>query len=141
MAEKIIIKIIMEILGAPKEHVEDTMKLVGDKMKKREDTKLIEYKEFPAEPVKDQPFFSSFSEAELEFKTIEDVIGFCFDFMPSSIEFVQPSDLKLNANELNSLLNDLLARLHQYDMVLKNVHAQNTLMKRELDKLKDGKKD
>lgn len=140
MADKIIIKIIMEILGAPKEHVEDTMKLVGEKMKKRENTRVIEYEEFPPEPVKDQPFFSSFSEAELEFKDIEDVVGFCFDFMPSSIEFVQPTDMRLNASEINSLLNDLLARLHQYDMVLKNVHAQNTLMKRELDDLKDGKK-
>lgn len=122
------------MLGSPKEHVESTMNLVVDKMKSYEQSKVLNHKIFPAEQLKDKPFFSTFVEAELEFKEVEDVIGFCFDFMPSSVEVLHPDSLKLSSPNLNNLINDLLARLHQYDMVLKNVHAQNLLMRKELDK-------
>ncbi len=137
MEENIVITIVLEMLGAPKEHVEETMKKVIDKMK--EAATVREFKEFPPEKVPDKPFFSSFTEAEIEFKDIERVVGFCFDFMPSSVEVLHPSELKMTGPNLNNFLNDILARLHQYDMVLKNVHAQNTLMKKELEKLKEGK--
>jgi len=139
MEENIVIKIVLEMLGAPKEHVEETMKKVIEKMKGA--ATVREFKEFPAEKVEDKPFFSSFTEAEIEFKDIEKVVGFCFDFMPSSVELLHPSELKMTGPNMNSFLNDILARLHQYDMVLKNVHAQNILMKKEIEKLKEGKKD
>ena len=138
--EKIVAKIIMEMLGAPKEHVDDTMKLVMDKMSKDDKFKVITNKVFPAEEVNDKKltgnkpikFFSTFSEAELEFKQIEDLLGFCFDYMPSSVEILHPDGLRLTLPNMNNMINDLIARLHQYDMVLKNIHAQNMLMKKEL---------
>ena len=122
------------MLGSPKEHVESTMNLVIDKMKTYEKSKMINHKLFPAEQLKDKLFFSTFVEAELELNNIEDVIGFCFDFMPSSVEILHPDSFMLKAPNINNLINDLIARLHQYDMVLKNLHAQNLLMKKELGK-------
>jgi len=138
--EKIVAKIIMEMLGAPKEHVDDTMKLVMDKMSKDDKFKVIINKVFPSEEINDKKltgnknvkFFSTFAEAELEFKQIEDLLGFCFDYMPSSVEILHPDGLKLSLPNMNNMINDLIARLHQYDMVLKNIHAQNMLMKKEL---------
>ena len=138
--EKIVAKIIMEMLGAPKEHVDETMKLVVDKMSKDDKFKVLVNKVFPAEEINDSKlqgnkkvkFFSTFAESELEFKEIEDLIGFCFDYMPSSVEVLHPDGLRLTLPNVNNVLNDLIARLHQYDMVLKNIHAQNQLMKKEL---------
>lgn len=140
--EKIVAKIILEMLGAPKEHVDETMKLVVDKMSKDDKFKLLTNKVFPAEEINDKKltgnkpvkFFSTFAEAELEFQQIEDLIGFCFDYMPSSVEVLHPDGVRLTLPNVNNILNDLLARLHQYDMVLKNIHAQNMLMKKELGK-------
>ena len=126
------------MLGAPKEHVEETMKKVIEKMK--ETATVRECNEFPAEKMEDKPLFSTFTEAEVEFKDIEKVVGFCFDFMPSSVEVIHPTELKMTGPNMNNFLNDILARLHQYDMVLKNVHAQNTLMKKEIENLQEGKK-
>ena len=138
--EKIVAKIIMEMLGAPKEHVDETMKLVMDKMSKDDKFKVITNEVFPSEEINDKKltgnkpikFYSTFAEAELEFKQIEDLLGFCFDYMPSSVEILHPDGLRLTLPNMNNMINDLIARLHQYDMVLKNIHAQNMLMKKEL---------
>ena len=141
MEEKFVLKTIIEIVGSPKEHVEETLQMVEKKMGEREKTKVREYKSFPAEPMEGKPLFTAFCEAEVEFKDMEDIVGFCFDFMPSSVEVLHPSELKMTGPQINSFLNDLLARLHQYDMVLKNIHAQNLLYKKELDKLDQNKEE
>ena len=53
--------------------------------------------------------------------------------MPSSIENLEPENFAIKANNLNDLLNDLLARLHKYDMLLKNFNAENSLLKKKLE--------
>src|SRR3989344_1962005 len=117
--EKIVAKIIMEMLGAPKEHVDDTMKLVMDKMSKDDKFKVIINKVFPSEEINDKKltgnknvkFFSTFAEAELEFKQIEDLLGFCFDYMPSSVEILHPDGLKLSLSNMNNMINDFTIKL------------------------------
>ena len=136
MGSKIKARTIIEILGAPKDHVEKTMQMVIDKLKTSETVKLLRENIYGAEKIKDQPFWSTFSEVEVETKDIEDLIGFCFDFMPSSIEILEPSSFAFQSSNINNVINDLLARLHQYDMVLKNVHAQNIILKKEIEKTK-----
>ena len=51
--------------------------------------------------------------------------------MPSSIEIMDPIKLNINSNEVDDLLNDLLARLHNFTMFLKNLQAENIVLKRE----------
>ncbi len=87
-----------------------------------------------APPEQIEKLFSSFTEIELNFKTLAQIIGFCFDFMPSSIEILSPSELKIENISANGLINDLIARLHRYDMFLKNLHAENTVLKQEKEK-------
>ena len=43
--------------------------------------------------------------------------------MPSSLEILEPKGLRLETNQFAGLINDLLARLHQIDMVLKGLRA------------------
>ncbi len=64
---------------------------------------------------------------ELEFTTdkLENVTTFCFDYMPSIIEVIKPTDIAFNNSDLTHFLNDLQARLHQVDMVAKEVSMQN----------------
>lgn len=40
------------------------------------------------------------------------LFGFCIDFMPASIEIIEPSGLSISHDVLTGLLNDLLAKLH-----------------------------
>ncbi|MBS3144890.1 hypothetical protein J4208_04875 [Candidatus Woesearchaeota archaeon] len=124
---------ILEILGSPEEHVKKTMQMILEKAKQYPDAKITNEKLFPSEKMGDKNLWSTFAELDMEVKTIQVLTGFCFDFMPSSLEIVEPEELQLQHHVVSDVLNDLLARLHQYDMVLKNIHAENILLKKKLE--------
>jgi len=75
--------------------------------------------------------YSTFAEIELETAELKTIIGLAFDYMPSNIEILEPAGMEIDLNEVGDLLNDLLARLHQYDSIMKNLHAENTILKRD----------
>ncbi|MBI1972543.1 hypothetical protein HYS50_00900 [Candidatus Woesearchaeota archaeon] len=133
MMSKLKARAIIEILGSPEEHVKKTMQMILEKIRQYPDTKIVSEKMFPAEKMKDKPLWSTFAELEMEVKQVQTLTGFCFDFMPSSLEIMEPEALALQHHAISDFLNDLLARLHQYDMVLKNVHAENILLKRKIE--------
>ena len=62
------------------------------------------------------------------------LFGFCFDFMPSSLEIVKPETLKFDATKMNNLLNDLAARLHYYDMIVKQLRVRNMILEKNASK-------
>lgn len=131
--KKLLIRAVFEILGSPKEHVESTMKLVLDKLKEIEEVEIIKSETFDAKEVKGK-LWSTFSEVEMNVKDIEILMHICFNFMPSSIEIIEPSKMITESNRLTNFFNDLLGRLHKYDMLVKNLNAQNILLDRELKK-------
>ncbi len=53
--------------------------------------------------------------------------------MPSVVEIVEPSEMKFDAKSMEEVLNDLLANLHKNSMVMRNLHAENTLLKKQLE--------
>ena len=133
---KIVSRVIIEILGAPKEHVENTMKMVIEELEKRKEVKILKKDFAEAETVKDEKlknFWSSFVEVDLESEDIESLIGICFDFMPSSVEIIEPSDFRLNSRQVDDVLNDLLEKLHKFSMAMRNIHAENVLLKKRID--------
>tara|TARA_Y100000310_G_C20702941_1_gene831762 strand:- start:11429 stop:11905 length:477 start_codon:yes stop_codon:yes gene_type:complete len=141
MDEKHNIKVraILEIMGTPREHVDKTMDMVIGKVKECKSIEIFDSKLHDSKEVEGKPFWSKFTEFELGFNNEEDIFGFCFDFMPSSLEILEPSKFSFDKDILEGMYNDLLARLHQYDMMLKNIHSQNLVMKKELEKLGVGK--
>ena len=120
-------RLIIEIAGFPKEHIEETMKAVIEKIKSEK--KVLKYDIFEAE--KKDKFFSTFTEIEIEFESLDDLSGFCFDYMPSSIEILSPNKLNIDSKEYENIFNDILAKLHHYDMIIKNLKAENMLLKRK----------
>ena len=131
MKEKILAKVVIEIVGKPKEHVDMTIRKYMDGIK--ENFKIINHELYDAEEIKDEKFksmFSSFMDLEMEFDDFNDLIGFCFDYMPSSIDILRPEKFSLDARELMDALNDLIAKLHNLDMKVKNLNAENVLLKK-----------
>lgn len=127
---------IIEIVGGPKEHVDKAMGIVLDKLREGKEVKLIKDKVFEAQPLEGKkPLFSTFCEIEIETKKMDDLFGFCFDFMPSSVEIYDPAELILNIDAVNDMVNELITKLHQYDMAFKNIYAQNIILKRQMDEL------
>ena len=111
---------IIEIVGKPKEHIIEVMDKAVSLIKTNNSFRYISHStETPHSIPQSDKIFSTFSEFEIEFPDLLSLSGFCFDFMPSSIEIIEPENIKTKSSELNDTLNDLLAKLHQYDMVLK----------------------
>ena len=132
----ILCRCIIEIAGTPKSHIENTIKLVVEDIKNKEGKDIIlksgdvfKTEEIELKDIKQKgKLFSTYAELELLFRNIPVLIGFCFDYMPSSLEIIEPEGLSLNTKDFAGLLNDLLARLHQVDMTLKGLKAENKIL-------------
>ena len=122
---------IIEILGKPKEHIEKTIRGYIEKI--REDNEFILLKESFAESTQHENLWSTFAELEIVCKDISKLIGFCFEYMPSSIEVIKPEHLTMSNPELSNFLNDLQARLHNVDMIVKRLKAENDFLKLNMD--------
>ncbi len=151
MAEqKIVCKAIIEMLGHPKEHIEETMKKYVDKIE--EDYKKIKLTDTyisEAEHDENQKLYSVFSELDMEITDIGELSWFCLDYLPSSIEIMEPEELKYDTRDFTHFLNDLLAKLHKIGNELKTYNAQNKTLRKNsvtitknmmLYQLKDGPK-
>src|SRR3989338_998263 len=122
-------RIIIEILGSPVEHVEKLMPDVVNELEKK-NIKIL--KKEVSEPAKVEKFYSSFAEVEFKCNDLDALLDICFDFMPSVVEIIEPKEFNIEPKILEDFLNDLLARLHRNSMVMRNLHAENVLMKKEL---------
>jgi hypothetical protein len=129
--EKIWTRAVIEVAGFPKDHIEGVMKKVVEKLK--ENFEVIKSEIFESVELKDKltGFWSVFSEIEIKFEDINRLTLFCFEFMPSSIEILEPEQLNFKSMDFAGFINDLLARLHEYDMVVKNLQAENMTMKKK----------
>lgn len=121
-------RIIIELMGAPKEHVEDTLRLVLQRLKDEAAVSVISGTVH--KPKEQDKLFASFAELDVLFKDFLVLTRICFDYMPSSIEVVEPSSFKLPAVELSGFLTDMLASLHAVDFRLKDANAANQLLER-----------
>ncbi len=120
---------IIEMLGAPKEHIQETLKLYIEKIKKEEKKMTLLQIEY-AEPKEAGQLFSVFAELDIAFDDMQTLTYFCFDYMPGSIEVYEPEELTYSANDYTDFLNDLQARLHKFDMLIKNLSAENKIIKK-----------
>ncbi|MDP3766103.1 MAG: hypothetical protein Q8R04_06340 [Nanoarchaeota archaeon] len=118
---------IIEVLGKPKEHVESSIKDYIEHIK--EDSELVVLNEDYSEIKEQGKLWSKFVELDLVIKGTGKLISFCFEYMPSSIEVVKPDHLIMTNPELSNFLNDLQARLHNVDMIIKQLKAENDFLK------------
>ena len=118
---------IIEVLGKPQEHVENAIKEYVGHIK--EDSELVILNEDYSEIREQGKMWSKFAELDLVIKGTKKLISFCFEYMPSSLEVLKPENLTLTNAELANFLNDLQARLHNVDMAVKQLKAENDFIK------------
>ena len=122
---------IIEVLGKPKEYVESALKQYIEHIK--EDSELVILNEDYSEIKEQGKLWSKFVELDLVIKGTKKLISFCFEYMPSSIEVVKPEHLIMPNPELSNFLNDLQARLHNVDMIVKQLKAENDFLKHNMN--------
>ena len=143
MADKILCRAIVEVVGKPKEHVEKAINLVveksaeikGLKIEKKDiaKTKSIKSESLSETEKKIQEktgeIFSSFTEIEFIADNLDVVASFCFDFLPSSLEIIEPENISSDIQDISKLMNDTLSRLHNADLAVKRLNLENSTLK------------
>jgi hypothetical protein len=69
-------------------------------------------------------FWGGFIELELKVENLAKVVHFAFNYMPSSIEILDQKEIKVKAIDFAGAMNDMLAKLHQYNIALNNAQSQ-----------------
>ncbi len=125
--------IIFEIIGNPKEYVENALNEYMVNLKKEEDIIVI-HEEFE-KVEKQENYWSGFAEVELLAKGLEKFTWICFNYMPASVEILEPEMLSFEQNSLTNWINDMLAKLHEVSIVAQQVGSQNKLMLQSINAL------
>lgn len=119
-------RIIIEMLGGPKEYIEETLKQYVEKIKSDSAHKVLTVEFAPTESR--EKLWSTFAELDMWVKDASALAFICFDYMPSSIEVMEPETFNYRAADFAGFFNDLLARLHKLDMIAKNLRAENHML-------------
>ena len=123
MENKIKFRAVIEVLGQPKEHVESALKEYIQNLKENKDYELSS--EEYADIKKQDDLWATFAEVEISTEKLGNIVNFCFDYMPSLLEIIEPKQIIYTNEELSPLLNDLMAKLHSVDMVAKQFRLEN----------------
>ncbi|MFH0875582.1 MAG: hypothetical protein V1859_06595 [archaeon] len=121
----IYVRAILEIVGMPKNYVKETMDGHLAKIDADENLILAKRKIAPPKKEKDSEFFVTFAEIEILAKNTHTLMVFCFDYMPSSVEIIEPEEIIYKSADFTDFLNDVQARLHAVNMGMQDLQQKN----------------
>jgi hypothetical protein len=126
--------LIYEMLGRPPEFLKENLEKYLVEIEKEKDVKIISKKINDPKPVKDskEDLFITFAETEMSFKDPETLLRTVFLTMPSNVEITSPSEIKINNFDMNTMLNELSRRLHEYDSVTRRLAIQIDFLNKKL---------
>src|SRR3989338_5009579 len=118
--DKIHASFVLEILGRPKEKVEEALQILVKRIGEEKGIKMIVQKLNEPIPVgASSSLFTSFAEVELEFESMELLIAALFAYLPSHIKIFKPEKLTLTNSSLAEIASAIVQRLHNYDAITK----------------------
>ena len=132
MEKKILFRAVIEVLGKPKEHVNESLHNYIKNLKESDRYLVLNEEYAEIKKQEEQEMWAAFAELEIKAEKIEDLIAFCFDYMPSVIEIIEPKEFSLVDNDISTFLNDLQARLHHVDMLTKHMKIETDNLKRNM---------
>jgi len=132
---KIIFRAIMEVLGKPQAHVEEALKGYVKKLKEDTRYKVMVEEIAPSKQQEGQEMWTTFAEIEAETGDLKNIIDFCFDYMPSMVEIIEPTEISLTDVQASMFFSDLQGKLHNVDMVAKQTKLENEHLQRNMSLL------
>ncbi len=118
------IRVMFEVVGRPKEHVQKTMSAYIENLKK--DTELIFVsEEFDDAEEMEEGVFGAIAEIELLLQNTEKLTWLCVNFTPASLEILEPAQITIEQKEMTNWYNDLLSRLHEIGVGQKTLTSQH----------------
>mgnify|MGYP000493729598 CR=1 FL=1 len=125
--------IVLEVLGRPAEYLNEIIRKVVDDLEKEKNIAVVEKKFHDPSPCENM--FTTFAELDLMMRDMQVLLEFIMLYMPSHIEIIEPSEIKMNLHSANDFANKIVAKMHQYDAIAKRFKFENSLMKNKLKEL------
>lgn len=135
MEKPILFRAVIEVLGKPKEHVEEAFQSYIKDLKADKRYKIVTEDYAEIKKQEQEEMWSTFAELEIKAAKLDDLIFFCFNYMPSMIEIVEPSELMVSDVDFSKVLNDLQAKLHHLGIITKQMKAENEFLHRNMGAL------
>ena len=144
--KKITAIIVFEMMGRPPEHIKATLEKLLDTIgeektvviKKRtvHKPKKMDNKDKHGNPiVTEGEIFSTFAEIEIEAEGIMTILTIAFKYMPAHIEIIYPENFSLDNVDFNMIVNEILARIHNYDAIAKSALMNNQVLASKINEL------
>ncbi len=116
-------RIMFEVVGRPKEHIQTTIKQYIERIKQDKELVFIAEEFDDAEEV-EEGVFGAVAEVEILIKDTTKLTWLCINFSPASVEILDPPQLLIQQKEITDWYNDLLARLHEIGIAQKTLSSQ-----------------
>jgi len=128
----VVCRVIFEMAGNPKEHVENTLAEYIGKVKEDPDYVFLKEHSEPAE--ENEGVWSTFIEAEILITNLEKLNILCFNLGPASVEILLPEERSFTDKGLTNLYNDFISKLHEAGMEIKSLGSESDLLKVNLNR-------
>lgn len=134
MADDIHINFILEIIGSPKDHVEQTISLVIDQIKDNDDITIID-KDIGDPETTEDDLWAVFGDVDAYVDDITTVGHIANNYNPATIELVEPAEITIQRQDFNELFADTLAKLHINNTQIQELKGVKEDMTRNLNAL------
>ena len=125
--------LVLEILGRPEAHVKESLQTIVTRLGAEKGVKILEKTLHDTKALEEAPnMFTTFAEVLVELEGLENYFGILFAYMPAHIELIEPSSMTLQGADFNELANKLLARLHEYDAIVKKSVTERDIAMQKL---------
>lgn len=130
--------IIFEMLGRPAQHLKETMEGFIEKLSHESGVEITKKTIHEPKIVEkaESEIFTTFAEVEINLKDVKELLRIVFVYMPSHIEIISPEEIVLKNFDLNTLINELVRKLHQYDEIAKRIILERNILQRQLEQYK-----
>jgi len=127
------VRAIIEVIGHPESHVNEIARKVLENLKKEQGVELLKENVAKAEMVKNE-IFASHLDVELKILDMTNLLNFCYEYLPSSIEVLDADKVIMPVRELSAGISEMLRRLHAYNLMLHNLTEKNKELAARLEK-------
>ncbi|HOI18820.1 MAG TPA: hypothetical protein PLX15_03065 [Candidatus Woesearchaeota archaeon] len=113
----------LQMVGKPKEYLLESMNKIIEGIESEDKKYIIFEKEFFDGDNKEN-FFTCVCELKMLFSKPLDIIDFSFDYMPSTIELIEPANISFNSADFSAFINEMLIKNHDLNMLSKTLSEQ-----------------
>ena len=132
---------ILEVIGKPPEHLNNTLNDLVGQIDKEEGVSVTNKKINEPTLMKDsKEFYTNFAEIEVEVDEMFQLATLMFKYMPAHIEIISPEVIALTNHGWNEILNELVRRLHGYDEVARVMQNEKAVLEKKLREVSGNNK-